>query len=213
MNLSLRDRAYQIIKKAIVENQIKAGDVVSVSDLMVRFGLGRTPVREALLKLHDEGIVHIIPRKGIVIPGISSNRIKDLMELRMALEMFAVEKICSMPDGANTAKLIARLERALQVQKEALENGDEELFTLKDEEMHMAIVEASGNIEFRNTLNRIRQEVLRAGFTGFAVSIDRAEGFREHQAITEAIRKGDSARARDSIRVHLTRNKRLILEC
>ncbi|HHV79122.1 MAG TPA: GntR family transcriptional regulator [Firmicutes bacterium] len=213
MDLSLRDRAYQLIKRSIVQNQIEPGDVISVSDLMSRFKLGRTPVREALLKLHDEGVVHIIPRKGIVVPGISSHRIRDLMELRMALETFAVEKICSMRDRPEIGRLHEKLGQILLVQREALDRHDEDLFTSKDEEMHIAVIEASGNIEFINTIDRIRQEVLRAGFTGFAVSVDQEEAFREHEAIVKAIRDGDTTKARDSVRIHLTRNKRLVLAC
>ncbi len=88
--LSLKDQAYEAIKEKIITCQMLPGDIINERDLIAETGCGRTPVHEALSLLAREGLVRILPRRGMFVSEVSIKDIHDLYELKMEIEPLIV---------------------------------------------------------------------------------------------------------------------------
>ena len=86
-----KDLAYEEIKQMILSGKLAAGTITSISELIALLGMGRSPVRDAILRLDDEGLLQVVPRKGILVSSINSKDIKEMFQLRLAIESFALE--------------------------------------------------------------------------------------------------------------------------
>ncbi len=104
-----------------------------------KMGVSRTPVREAIRKLELEGLVLMIPRRGAEVAPITENDLRDVLEVRKAMERLAVELVCEKI----TEKEIAELERELVELKLAVENDDINEIVKNDVEFHDIIYEAT----------------------------------------------------------------------
>ena len=86
----LADAVYEALRRAIVEHEFDAGEPLTEHDLCRRFGTSRTPVREALAKLERDRLVQVVPKKGAFVRTVSADEIRELYQLREALEGLAV---------------------------------------------------------------------------------------------------------------------------
>ena len=93
----LVDEAYGALKDAILANEYPPGHQVSAQELALRFGMSRTPVQEAALRLQQEGLVEILPKRGIRIRALSSEDIAENYDVVIAIEAGAAERIAALP--------------------------------------------------------------------------------------------------------------------
>ena len=92
--LPLRDVVFNTLRKAILTGQLKPGERLMEVHLADRLGVSRTPIREAIRKLELEGLVVMIPRRGAMVASITEKDLKDVLEVRLTLEMLAGEVAC-----------------------------------------------------------------------------------------------------------------------
>ncbi len=139
-----RDRAYKLIKDAILNHELKPGQLLQEQDMVEKFRMGRTPLREALQRLTSEGLLQSMSRKGIFVTIMSTEDVRNIFELRSDLDAFA-------------ARLAAK--RASESEIMSLENilsdpdFNEENKTQFDEKVHRAIAKCAHNVELEKTLN------------------------------------------------------------
>ncbi len=86
LKLTQTEKAYAALKKAILQGEIEEGVFLSESEMMSRNGIGRTPYREACNRLHHEGLLEIVPRRGYLVPEVTYHSVHDLFEMRLILE-------------------------------------------------------------------------------------------------------------------------------
>ncbi|MBC7077623.1 MAG: GntR family transcriptional regulator, partial [Synergistales bacterium] len=100
-NADLRQIVYQKIRDAIVTGLIKPGEKLSEVELADKLAVSRTPVREAIRQLTQSGLVELIPRKGAYVRKLTAEDISDFYDVRLALELLAIERLCSKtpPEG------------------------------------------------------------------------------------------------------------------
>ena len=199
-----RSQAYDILRGMILSGQLEVGQVTSVQDLVERLPFGRSPVRDAILKLNEERLLRVIPRKGIYICGIQMKDLIELAELRLAIELFAIEEAA---ENYRNAELIDVLERIVALQAECVERGDENSYIAQDERFHLAIVDIVDNDRMREILSDSRRQRIAYGFKGLTLHRNLAESLEEHKRILAAIKLGDKQAARQEIIRHLTRTK------
>lgn len=96
--LPLRDVVFNTLRQAILTGELKPGERLMEIHLADRLGVSRTPIREAIRKLELEGLVVMIPRKGAQVARITEKNLKDVLEVRRALDMLAVRLACSRMD-------------------------------------------------------------------------------------------------------------------
>jgi DNA-binding GntR family transcriptional regulator len=90
-NLTQTEKAYAAIKKAILQGDIQEGAFLSEAEIMAKYRIGRTPFREACNRLHHEGLLQAVPRRGYLVPEISFQAVRDLFEVRLILEAAIAE--------------------------------------------------------------------------------------------------------------------------
>ncbi len=204
----VRNQAYEAIKAMIINGQLHAGQVTSVQELIDKVNMGRSPVRDAVLKLHDENLLKVIPRKGIFICGLLSKDIKELSELRLAIELFAVDKAVEMRQDDH---FIHTLEDIVSRQEQYAGTGNEEAFFIEDERFHITIINTLRNERMNNILADNRRQLIAYGFKALTSHSNAQESAEEHKQILAAIKKGDNQEAREQLVKHLTRTKNLVL--
>jgi len=140
-HLSLKERAYNIIKNKILNGDFEPGSRVREDILAEEISISRTPVREAINLLSAEGFLNNSPRKGIFMIELSKEEIIDILDLRIVLECLAVDRLIDVMEPEH----IQVLEKIMDEFKEALDNGDYKKCNKLDSYFHMTIAKLTGN--------------------------------------------------------------------
>jgi DNA-binding GntR family transcriptional regulator len=194
--VSQSDRAYYAIRELIVTLELPPGSVVSERDLMERLGLGRTPVREALRTLAQEGLVEVYPRRGIFVSSVDVRDLGSLSEVRAVLESYAARL------AAERATAAERREAGALSEELDHTVGARQLIEL-DQRIHRHVYRCTHNPFLEKTLNEYYVLTLRIWF----LALDRVErldeAVQEHRELMEAIRDRDPDRAEATMRRHV----------
>lgn len=187
----LTDAAYSAIKRDILECKLSPGQEVTERELAARYGLGKAPLREALIRLGHEELVQSIPRSGYRVALLTIHDVQDIFALRLLLEPAATREAAGHIDPAE-------LERLNQVCTAGYTPGDrasESAFLRANREFHVAIAAASGNRRLARILEGLLEETERLFHLGLAVR-DRSDEMRhEHEDLIDALRRGDAEAA------------------
>jgi DNA-binding GntR family transcriptional regulator len=190
---SLADKAYYAIRDLIVTLELPPAAVISERELIDRLGIGRTPVREALRRLAQEGLVEVFPRRGMFVSGVDVRDLARISEVREVLE----------PEAARLAA--ARATEAERDELRALlaEIGTDANLIELDERIHRAVYRAAHNDLLATTLGQYYVLALRI----WMIALDRARGLEEaveaHRDLLEAIVAGEGQRAAEAMRAHV----------
>ncbi len=184
------ERAYEFAKWAILNAVYRGGEVLTEAALAHELGISRTPVREALLRLEAEGLVHLHPRRGAVVAEFSMREVEDVLEARVLVENHTAAK-----SFAARETLLPQVEAAHAAMAKSRREGDTAAFTTWDRVFHEAIVDAAGNEVLSSVYRMLRER--QTLFTSVLVRgrADRMDAaITEHERIVEALR-GDDADA------------------
>ena len=201
---SQTDRAYARLKAMILAGKIGPTDQIDANRLIEVLSLGRTPIREALLRLQMEGIVRIVPKRGVQIVTLSANDIKEIYEVISAIEVAAVRILTeSQPAMADLEPLIAASNRMIA----AGEEDDREQWIAADEAFHRALLELNSNKRLRDVGLTHRDLAQRAHFVALRLlrPAQIVQSARQHKRLIKLIASGQSAAAAESHQVQ--RNK------
>lgn len=196
----LRDVVFETLKEAILTGKLEPKERLMEIKLADQLGVSRTPVREAIRKLELEGLVIMEPRKGAYVSDISFKDIIDTLEVREALETFAVK----LAIEKNTVEDISEIESLNKGFKEAYKNKDIEKMVEFDTKIHSEILKLSDNkklISFMEELNEIMQR-FRLIFFNETYNPERIDD--EHQEVMKALKNKDVERAQEAMRQHLS---------
>ena len=196
---SAAERAYQHLKRAILEQVYPGGLLISEGEIAEAAGVSRTPVREALLRLEAEGLVALYPKRGALIRPVSAREIADVIEARRLVELHAAERI-----WPRRAEIRADLARWLTEMRRAYAAGDVTALMAADRAFHATVVEAAGNEILAELYHRLRDRQLRMGEAGFRLSPGWAEVvLAEHAAQLAALEGDDMRRWLDAVGAHI----------
>ena len=200
---SLNDRVYRKIKEDIMYLVLEPGTAASVQKLADTYGCSRTPVREAVIRLQQEGLVLIYPQARTNISAISLNRIHEERFIRNSLELSMVDSFIK-----NCSQLtIDTLENVIGIQRRAMERGNYREFFDMDDRFHRIMFETAGQylacdfIESSNT-HYSRLRFLSIKHWGFNPNI-----LSEHEAIVDAARRRDGDYMREVLYKHLSKSQ------
>ncbi|MBC7959909.1 MAG: GntR family transcriptional regulator [Vallitaleaceae bacterium] len=206
--LPLRDVVFNTLREAILRGQLVPGERLMEKQLAERMGVSRTPIREAIRKLELEGLVMMVPRKGAEVAKITPKDIKDVLEVRAALEALAVKVACEKMDEIGLAKLTKVKEEFERAAK------DKAVDTLiqKDIEFHDAIFAATGNEKLIHIVNNLREQIYRFRVK-YISQMESYEGLvKEHEEIVESIKSGDRQRAEEITVRHIENQERAVID-
>ncbi|MFD1747332.1 GntR family transcriptional regulator [Rhizobium helianthi] len=202
LNRPVVDQIYTALKSAILGRELFPGQAVSETEIGHSFNSSRTPVREALSRLRDDGLIVTLPSRGTYVSKLSEKHIRSAQFIREALEIAAVSRLCQM---GLTAEAEQEIEHALNGQRAAMKAGDRKAFRVHDDQFHAALAAATG-LERLETL-LIREKAGLDRLRALAITDEAHMGrlLCEHEAVYDAVKAADEARAVDELRKHLRR--------
>lgn len=194
-------RAAQVVRalrQAIVTMRLKPGEMLSEQEIAGRFGVSRSPVREAFIKLAEVGLVRVLPQRGTRVAPISYAAVEDARFVREAVETAIVREA-----SRRGAALGGALADNLQRQRRAARARDGEAFFSLDEEFHRLLAEAAGRAAAFKVIEDVKAQMDRVRYlaTPGATSMDRL--VEQHAAILDAVEAGDPERASAGMGAHL----------
>jgi len=197
--VSLPDFAYEHLRQAILTRRLPSGAALRQEKLAEELGVSRLPVREALRRLHVEGLVELQPRRGYFVASFNREEIEELFDIRGTLEAkaayYATQRRDEL-DVAEVARLLALLdETAAQTPTNVV------LFFQQNQAFHMRLLESSG----RKQLCRMVQIASNSlePYVRMSASLDSLESTqRDHHAIFNAFRNGNAENVADLSRQH-----------
>ena len=155
--LPLRDVVFNILRQAIITGEFAPGERLMEIALAERLGVSRTPVREAIRKLELEGLVVMIPRKGAEVARITEKDLKDVLDVRCALEELGASLAAERIDEEGKRNL----KRALIAFEKAIELGDTAEIADKDMDFHDVIFDIVDNPRLTSIVNNLREQIYR----------------------------------------------------
>ncbi len=192
-------QVYQQLRAEIIALDIPPGAALSENDLASAFGVSRTPVREALLRLADEGLVEIVPKSGTTVSRIPYAQLGEAIVIRKALEEVAVREASLRATKSQFTGLWALIER----QREAAKADDRDAFHAADEAFHAAIAEAAGYPGIWRLVNQVKVQVDRMRHLTLPEGGRMLRVTKEHAAVLTAMEKRDGDKAIAAMRGHL----------
>jgi GntR family transcriptional regulator, rspAB operon transcriptional repressor len=194
-------RIYSDLRSQLVSLQRRPGEAISEAEIALSYGVSRTPVREAILKLSDEGLLEIYPQSGIFVSRIPMAALPEAIIIRKALEettaQFAAERA--------TSSQILVLHAVLERQREANAANDRDAFHHADEAFHAGIADVAGHPGIWTLIQQVKIHVDRYRRLTLPQQGRIARAIGEHEAILDAIKAHDPARARIAMQTHLER--------
>jgi len=201
--LSLTEHAYTEIRRRILENEMPAGTQVLEQELAEMLEMSRTPVREAMVRLADEGMVEVRPRHGMRVLPISADDMREIYDVLTALESMAAERVAAR--GVSPEELQA-LRQAVVDMDTALAADDLRTWAAADERFHLLLVEYCDNERLRALVSGYWDQSHRVRLVTLGLRPKPVDSNKDHAAVVDAIARGDAVAARRLHRQHRVRS-------
>lgn len=197
--LLLRDVVFQTLREAILKGELKPGERLMELQLASKLGVSRTPIREAIRMLEQEGLAVTIPRKGAEVAKMTEKNMEDVLQIREALDDLAVQVACDKM----TQEQLANLALTKMNFENAIQAGNLKKIVEYDVEFHDIIYEATDNPKLVAMLNNLREQIYRYRVEYLKEKENYPRLIQEHEAIVNALRKKDKNGVTDVMRCHI----------
>lgn len=197
--LSLTDEAYSRLKKEILENRMPPGFQALEQDLGQRLNMSRTPVREALIRLQDEGLVEVVPRRGMRVLPLSPTDMQEIYEVLTCIE---VEAAAIVAKRRLSKKELSALVQATEDMEKALENDSLDAWARADNRYHRELVRLCGNKRLTAIANTLMDQAHRVRMFTLRLRDKPVRSTQEHRDQVAAFLGGDPDRIREIYRTH-----------
>jgi DNA-binding GntR family transcriptional regulator len=197
------------IRQRILDNAWPPGHQALEQALALELGMSRTPVREALIRLQNEGLVEVVPRHGMRVLPVSPADMQEIYDILTSLEAMAAELVARRKPAAAE---LASLDKASRDMEKALKKDDLDAWAEADERYHRQLIELCGNRKLAAIVYNYWDRAHRARMVTLRMRPKPVNSTREHLAVVEAIRRGDALAARELHRAHRERGSRELTE-
>lgn len=197
--LPLRDVVFNTLREAILKGDLKPGERLMELQLAAQLGVSRTPIREAIRMLEQEGLAVTMPRKGAEVAKMTLKGMEDVLEVRAALDELASQLACERMTEAQMERLQARKADF----EKSLATGNVKAIAEADVNFHDVIYEATGNPKLVNMLNNLREQIYRYRVEYLKDEKNYPKLIEEHEAIYQALIQRNKEAARVSIGEHV----------
>ena len=197
--LSLQHSAYREIKRRIVTAVYRPGEQINTAQICGQLRIGRTPVHLAIHRLETEGLIEILPRRGIVVKPIDRTAMMELIEARFMIE----PEVAALAAARATDREFAAMRTVLDRIPAIAASGDSEQFMETDLEFHHAMALAARNQPLGDFLAGMHEHCTRLYFMSVTNKQHDQRIIREHEEIYEALVRRDAAAAEAAVRKHV----------
>lgn len=200
---TLSDSVYEQLKSDITRWVYKPGERLPEIALTERYGVSRTPIREALRKLERERLVAYVPRQGYTAWNLNLRELDELYAVRIALEELSAELAARTAASGETASILSELRSTWEERVQETPSADNPELVHADEAFHEAIALAGGNAYLHRSLQAINENIRMIRIIDFRSTLRIDATYREHARIINHIIEGRAARARQEMRDHI----------
>ena len=193
---------FDVLRQEIIALTLAPGTVLSRTALQDRFRLSSTPVRDALMRLQEEGLVEIFPQHATVVSPIDLAKARQGQFLRRSIELEVVRTLASKPDPV----VVERLASLIRQQTAFAKLGEHGAFNAADQAFHKTMYESASVAELWNVVGRYSGHIDRLRRLHLPVGGKMREVIRDHQAIVDAIAGGKPDEAQTALRDHVSRS-------
>jgi DNA-binding GntR family transcriptional regulator len=199
---SMAETAYEQLKSKILRGELAPGAQLLEEELAVTLGMSRTPVREAAVRLEQEGFVAIVPRRGFRVTPLSKRAVREINEVLECLEIQAAERLAARQIAPEDLKL---LEGAVGRMDAALATEDQQAWAQADYEFHTLLIELCGNQHLAEVARNFLDKAHRFRLLTLPLRPKPVYSNVNHAAVVEAVRRNDPQTAQDIHRAHKRR--------
>ena len=197
--LPLRDVVFQTLREAILKGDLRPGERLMELQLAAKLGVSRTPIREAIRMLEQEGLAVTIPRKGAEVARMTEKNMEDVLQIREALDDLAVQVACDKM----TEQQLKNLTLAMKNFENAIQTGNLSKIVAYDVEFHDIIYESTDNPKLVTLLSNLREQIYRYRVEYLQGKENYPMLIKEHETILEALREKNKERVVEAMRSHI----------
>jgi len=190
-HLTLREKILENIRDAIISGSLKAGSRVSEPELAERYGISRTPIREAFRQLESEGYLTVIPRRGAVVSEFSQKDVEEFYAIKSILEGYAARCACEKL----TPKELDRLQAINDRLADLASHNDVKTFFKIHNDFHDLFIKAADNEKLRELITSVVNRFQRLRLMSLSLPERMRISVQEHEKIIDAFRRKDAATA------------------
>ncbi|WP_205954739.1 GntR family transcriptional regulator [Pantoea stewartii] len=205
--VSLNEQAYLAFKQRLITLRYKPGEYLNTAQVMEDLSMGRTPVNQAVHRLATEGLLQIIPRKGVMVSSLSIDDALELTEVRLVNESLCMELACKRIN-AQQVSLLRELNGQIAL---AGRMNDREKLMLLDREFHQVLAEIAGNRRLADILAVIHAQAQRFWAMTLSNVSHIEEVIVEHEKIIDALEQGSVPQAISATQLHILSFKKALL--
>jgi DNA-binding GntR family transcriptional regulator len=194
--LSSAERAYRALKNLILSNELPAGSQLLEQEAALRLGMSRTPIREAMIRLEQDGVVEIRPRHGMRVLPVSAADMREIYDVLTSLEATAAEMVARK---GVTAEELQGLKDAVGEMEAALASDNLDDWAAADHRFHELLVKLTGNQRLQQIVTQLSEQAHRARMLTLRLRPKPVGSNRDHAMLVDAIAARDEEAAR---RIH-----------
>lgn len=203
---SLTDRVFERLEQDILSEKYRSGEILSELSLSKQLGVSRTPIREAVRRLEQENLIEYMP-KGIKVLGISAEDVKDIFDVRLAIEGLAVKKSAEKV----TDEQLKILEETVELQEFYTARNDADHIKNMDSRFHEKIYECCNSSTYSEILSLLHKKTQRYRMLSVENEQRAKEAVKEHRKILNALISRDGEKAKKLTEQHIINAKKNIL--
>ncbi|WP_029914482.1 GntR family transcriptional regulator [Pelobacter seleniigenes] len=205
---TLREKILETIREAILKGSLKPGEKVAEPELAERFGISRTPIREAFRQLESEGYLTVIPRKGAVVAALSERDVQEFYAIKSILEGYAAE----LAAVNLTDKELEKLEAINEKLRNLAAEGDVKAFFRIHNEFHDTFIKAADNSKLFELIQQLGMKFNRLRMASLSVAGRMEISVDEHEKLLDAFRRHDGKTAEELVKKTAAIGGKVLLE-
>ena len=206
--LPLRDVVFNTLREAILKGDLKPGERLMELQLAAKLGVSRTPIREAIRMLEQEGLAVTTPRKGAEVAKMTLKDMEDVLEIRASLDELASQ----VATVRITEEQLVRLKERKQDFEISLKSGNVKMIAEADVKFHDVIYEATNNPKLVSMLNNLREQIYRYRIEYLKDTEKYPTLIKEHEEIYQSLLARDEEAALKSTIVHVENQANAVKE-
>lgn len=197
--LPLRDVVFNTLREAILKGELKPGERLMELQLAAKLGVSRTPIREAIRMLEQEGLAVTVPRKGAEVAKMTEKDMEDVLQIREALDELAASRACERISEDE----LAELRHTMHEFEEYTKSGNLKMIAEADVRFHDIIYRATGNSKLVNMLNNLREQMYRYRVEYLKDEKNYPILIKEHSEIVDGLSEKDQDRVTAAMHRHV----------
>lgn len=198
--LPLRDVVFNTLREAILKGELKPGERLMELQLAAKLGVSRTPIREAIRMLEQEGLAVTIPRKGAEVAKMTAKDMEDVLQIRESLDELAATLACEKI----TEEQLTELAERMQEFEDATKTDNVKKIAEADVSFHDVIYNATNNPKLVNMLNNLREQIYRYRVEYLKDESSYPLLLEEHRAIVEGLMSKDKDMVKEMMHRHIS---------